>query len=249
VGELVKAGGCTVLSLPRDLTTPVRVYKLFISHAWDYDDEYRGLEKLLNQAPGFQWQNLSVPSHNRIHTETTSQGLRAALEAYVRQADCVLICSGMYCAHREWIQAEIELAQVHGKPVIGVEPWGQERIPNEVRDAANKMVGWNTTSIVNAITELAPAAVPHFVSVTVSTGVVHPEVVDSAMTLICCDWFRFAWNSYLLWTEYDCASILRALRTNPELTKVYMVVCAVQENDNHAFLSFEAWNWVARKLG
>jgi hypothetical protein len=237
------------LPLPRDLTTSLRVYKLFISHAWDYDDEYRGLEKLLNQAPGFQWQNLSVPSHDRIHTEKTAQGLRSALEAYIRQADCVLICSGMYCAHREWIQAEVELAQSHGKPIIGVEPWGQERVPNEVRVAASEMVGWNTTSIVNAILRLAQAVVPHFVHVSVSSGIVDPKLVDRAMTMVALDWFRYAWNAYMLWTTHDSASILRSLRTNPELTRVYIFVCAVQEQDNHAFLSYEAWNWVVSKLG
>jgi hypothetical protein len=49
----------------------------------------------------------------------------------------------MYCAHREWIQTEIDIARELGKPIIGIELWGHERTPLEVQNAARKMVGWS----------------------------------------------------------------------------------------------------------
>ena len=57
----------------------------------------------------------------------------------------------MYVAHRYWLQTEIELAQKYNKPIVGIKPWGQERVPLEVQNAANVIVGWNTDSIVKAV--------------------------------------------------------------------------------------------------
>ena len=54
-----------------------------------------------------------------------------------------------------WIQTEIEIATRYQKPIIGVRPWGQERIPQAVQDAADEMVGWNTYSIVSAVRRYA----------------------------------------------------------------------------------------------
>jgi hypothetical protein len=63
--------------------------------------------------------------------------------------------AGMYAAHRFWIDKEIAIAQYYNKPIVGVVPWGQERIPESVQFAAHKMVRWNTESIVGAIRDLA----------------------------------------------------------------------------------------------
>ena len=57
----------------------------------------------------------------------------------------------MYVNHRKWIQEEIDIAQSYSKPIIGVIPWGQERVPIEVQKIAEEMVGWQTSSIVDAI--------------------------------------------------------------------------------------------------
>jgi hypothetical protein len=44
----------------------LRTYRVFISHAWDYKDDYYRCEKFLNEAPNFEWENLSVPKHAPI---------------------------------------------------------------------------------------------------------------------------------------------------------------------------------------
>ena len=73
------------------------------------------------------------------------------LRNQIRPVNCVLIISGMYAAHRKWIQAEIDIAQSYAKPIVGIRPWGSQRIPTVVQEAAHEMVGWNTSTIVKAI--------------------------------------------------------------------------------------------------
>ncbi len=124
-------------------------YNLFISHAWNISSEYQRLIDLLDSAPLFFWRNYSVPNDNPIHSSTEPQ-LRARLKNQIRPASIVLVISGMYVNHREWIQYEIDVAQSYGKPIIGIKPRGNQRIPIQVREIASDIVGWNTNSIVDA---------------------------------------------------------------------------------------------------
>lgn len=132
----------------------LRTYDLFISHAWRYHQDYTRLVNLLNKAPCFSWRNYSVPRHDPAIDPNTPVGfdrLTAALTNQIRPVNCVLILSGMYAAYRTWIQTEIDIAREYAKPMVGVRPWGQERIPQNVSNSVNEMVGWNTDSIVDAI--------------------------------------------------------------------------------------------------
>jgi hypothetical protein len=57
----------------------------------------------------------------------------------------------MYVAYSEWIDYEIDTALDLGKPIIGVRPWGQERTPSKVTDNADVVVGWNSSSVIQAV--------------------------------------------------------------------------------------------------
>jgi hypothetical protein len=129
-------------------------YNLFISHAWRYHDDYDRLVKLLDVAPYFNWRNYSVPRHDPAIDPNTSLGdrlLRKELDNQIRPVNCVLIISGMYAAYSYWIQTEIDIARGYFKPIIGLVPFGQERVPMEIQQAAREMVGWRTDSVIDAI--------------------------------------------------------------------------------------------------
>ncbi len=132
----------------------LRTYHVFISHAWEHHDDYDRLVDMLDQAPNFSWKNYSVPEHDPLDADNQTE-LEEELREQIRPVHIVIVLSGMYAAYREWIQKEIDLAQEMGKPIIGVKPWGQERIPEVVQQAAEEIVGWNTDSIVRAIRQHA----------------------------------------------------------------------------------------------
>lgn len=133
-----------------------KTYHIFISHAWKYGDEYTRLISFLDGDPHFSYTNYSAPAHNPLHNLDGSDvkkkmEIMDAIDRKIRPSSCVLVISGMYAAHREWMQYEIDTAKEMGKPIIGVKPWGAERIPIAVSSMAKEMVGWKTASIVNAI--------------------------------------------------------------------------------------------------
>lgn len=52
-------------------------YRLFISHAWTYSDDYFRLVDMLNKAKytdiSWDWQNYSVPEHDPLHAKSTKE--------------------------------------------------------------------------------------------------------------------------------------------------------------------------------
>ena len=121
-----------------------------MSHAWEYHDEYVRLIRLLDSARYFKYQNYSVPRYDPLHARTKTQ-LVKELYDQIKPTHIVIILAGMYVNYREWILKEIEIALELGKPIIGIKPWGRQRVPKIVQNVADEVVGWNTESIVNAI--------------------------------------------------------------------------------------------------
>lgn len=132
-------------------------YNLFISHSWTHSDQYRNLVKLLDEEPNFPYSNYSVPKDDPIHNAPSDKQLREAIKEQMSHASCVLILAGVYSTYSKWINIEIELAQ-HGfsapKKIIAIDPWGSQRTSSVVEKAADKVVKWNTKSIVNAIRDV-----------------------------------------------------------------------------------------------
>ncbi|MEI8209183.1 MAG: TIR domain-containing protein [Methylococcales bacterium] len=123
---------------------------LFISHAWAYDEHYWTLVKWFDGEPNFTWKNCSVPNHDAL-PDKTSRGLSEGMTRQLAVAQGVIILGGMYAAYSGWIDYEIKEAQRLGKVIIGVRPWGAERIPINVQNASKVMVGWNRASIIQAV--------------------------------------------------------------------------------------------------
>lgn len=126
-------------------------YNLFISHSWTYSDAYEKLVRMLNNATNFSYKNYSVPKNDPIHNASNASQLKAAIRNQMQHASCVLIMAGVYSTYSKWINIEIELAREMGKTIIAIEPWGSQRTSLVVKQAADKVVGWNTSSIVSAI--------------------------------------------------------------------------------------------------
>lgn len=129
---------------------PLKTRMLFISHAWQYEQHYNQLVLWFDDANNFSWKNCSVPSTDAL-TDKTSKGLSESMTRQISPAQGVIVLAGMYAAHSEWIKYEINEAVRMGKTIIGVRPWGQERVPTVVSENAHVMVNWQSKSIIDAV--------------------------------------------------------------------------------------------------
>lgn len=131
------------------------MYNLFISHSWNYSNTYNDLVRLLNNKPYFRYKNYSVPKNDPIHNASNDYQLKNAIRQQMIPASCVLILAGVYATYSKWINIEIELAKELNKKIIAIEPWASKSTSIIVKNSADRIVGWNTDSIVNAIRELS----------------------------------------------------------------------------------------------
>lgn len=125
-------------------------YRLFISHAWSYHDDYTRLIDLLDNANDFIYSNYSVPRDDKFGRMTANQ-LKEELKDQIRPINCFVALAGVYMSHSDWIQFELDFADLIRKPIIGIKPWGNSNVSSAVSDVAQEIVGWNTDSIVDAI--------------------------------------------------------------------------------------------------
>jgi hypothetical protein len=125
-------------------------YGLFISHAWDYHDDYKRLVDLLKNANNFRYSNYSVPKDHKFEKMTKGE-LEEELRQQIRPASCVLALGGIYMSHSDWIQFELNFAVSLNKTIIGIIPWGNEKVSTAVSRVAKRVVGWNTDNIIGAI--------------------------------------------------------------------------------------------------
>ena len=137
-----------------------RQIHVFISHAWSYSEHYDTLEKWIFQEQwnvgqaSLDFRDHSIPRHSPIHNATSNKALQDAIFNQIARSHVVVIPSGMYATYSNWIQKEIDGAKAYGKPIVAVNPWGQQRKAGVVLSNADIGVGWNKQPLIDAIWQL-----------------------------------------------------------------------------------------------
>lgn len=133
---------------------------VFISHSWAYSHHY---ERLSGWIFGENWsfgqasidfRDYSVPQTDPIQYATNTAQLRTAIYNQIGRSHVVVIPTGMYAHYSKWIREEIDGANRYKKPILAVNPWGQQRGAGVVAAAAAQTVGWNKQPIIQAIWDL-----------------------------------------------------------------------------------------------
>lgn len=137
-----------------------RQIHVFISHAWAHSHHYDTLASWIFNEPwsvgsaSLDFRNYSVPKSDPIHNVASTRALRDAIFNQIARSHVIVIPSGMYATHSEWIQKEIDGAKAYQKPILAVNPRGQQKKPGVVLSNADEGVGWNKQSVINGIWKL-----------------------------------------------------------------------------------------------
>ncbi len=128
--------------------------RLFISHSWSYSEPYNSMVNLLNNRLFFTWVNYSVPE-TKAFGHMAKYKMKEELREQIRPVNCVIIIGGMWANYSDWIQFELEFAKSINKPILGVRPRGAIQMPAAITLEADKIVNWNSDSIVAGIREIS----------------------------------------------------------------------------------------------
>ena len=133
---------------------------IFISHSWHYSNHYDTLAEWIfggNWSVGqasLNFLDYSVPRDDPIHNALTDKALQQAIYNQIARSHVIVIPTGMYTQYSKWIKKEINGAKYYKKPILAVNPWGQERTSSIVVNNATSRAGWNEKSVVDEIWRL-----------------------------------------------------------------------------------------------
>ncbi|MDP3311996.1 TIR domain-containing protein [Lutibacter sp.] len=133
---------------------------IFISHSWKYSSVYETLaswifdEKWTVGQASIDFRNFSVPQDNPIHNAPTNKALTDAIYNQIAKSHVIIIPTGMYANYSNWIQKEIEGSNTYAKPILAVNPRGQERTSGIVVENSHEHVGWSKNSVIDGIWKL-----------------------------------------------------------------------------------------------
>ena len=111
-------------------------YNLFISYPKDCDDYNIFISRLESATEAFKWNDV-----------TDCDNIADAID----KCDVLVVLSGLWDDNRDMIQEHVRYAKSFEKPVIIIRPYGLEEVPGELEEVADKVIGWNTACIVEAI--------------------------------------------------------------------------------------------------
>ncbi|MDE7400731.1 MAG: TIR domain-containing protein, partial [Clostridia bacterium] len=119
-------------------------------------NDYERLENLLREYPYFRFKNYSVPQKDPFDISGVNYKakLRTAITEQMRNCSCLLVIAGKYASYSDSIDMELQIAISLHKPIIAIEPWGATMTSQRAKEVADRVVGWNAVSVVNAIKEL-----------------------------------------------------------------------------------------------
>lgn len=120
-----------------------RIYKIFISHTDEEDEEYLTFNQKLSSAHDFEYENYGI-------LEKIDEN---ELQEQIEPAEVVIILSGLYNKNKLLIKKQLDIAVNLNKPIIVIRPYGMEDVPPELEDIAEDVVGWNAPCIVDSIEE------------------------------------------------------------------------------------------------
>jgi len=134
----------------RGISIVSKEHNVFVSHAWGYSDDADSLRRLINDRAYFHCIYSDVGKYEPINSNDADY-IKRRLREKIQCAHVMIGMAGVYASHSEWMQWEMDTAIKYGIPLIGVIPWGAERVSTAVSSRAIEMVRWNTESIITAL--------------------------------------------------------------------------------------------------
>ena len=122
------------------------IYKIFISHIGEDEEEYSTFIQKLSSAHDFEYENCGILE------DMSDKGL----EGQIKPVGVVIILSGLYNKYKSIIKKQLDISRDLDKPVIVIRPYGMEDVPSELEEIAEDIVGWNAACIVDSIEETYP---------------------------------------------------------------------------------------------
>jgi hypothetical protein len=131
------------------MSTRVNPIRLFVTHAWEENDDYARVFEYL-EAPGtFYYQNTSQPQAKRpIDKESQREDLRRQ----IAPCEVVIVLPAAYRTAPELVLFQMTFAKSADRPIVAMENFGStEPLAKAIKDLADEVSAWNERSLIDAL--------------------------------------------------------------------------------------------------
>jgi len=131
------------------MSTRVNPIRLFVTHAWEDNDDYTRLFEYL-EAPGtFYYQNTSQP-HAKRPLDKESQ--REDLRRQIAPSEVIVVLPAVYRASPELVLFQMTFAKAADRPIVAMENFGStDPLAKAIKDLADEVSAWNERSLIDAL--------------------------------------------------------------------------------------------------
>jgi hypothetical protein len=131
------------------MSTRVNPIRLFVTHAWEENDDYSRVFEYL-EAPGtFYYQNSSQPHAKRpIDKESEREELRRQ----IAPCEVVIVLPAVYRSAADLVLFQLNFAKSADRPIVAMENFGSTApLPKPIKDLADEVSAWNERALIDAL--------------------------------------------------------------------------------------------------
>ncbi len=123
--------------------------RLFVSHAWEENEDYSRLFEYLEASGKFYYLNTSVP-HAKQPIDKESQ--REELRRQIAPCEVIVVLPAVYRTAAELVLFQMNFAKAADRPIVAMENFGStEPLAKAIKDLADEVSPWNERSLIDAL--------------------------------------------------------------------------------------------------
>jgi len=123
--------------------------RLFVSHAWEENEDYSRLFEYLEASGKFYYLNTSLPHATR---PVDKEAQREELRRQIAPCEVIVVLPAVFRAAPELVQFQMNFAKAANRPIVAMENFGStEPLAKAIKDLADEVSPWNERNLIDAL--------------------------------------------------------------------------------------------------
>src|ERR1700727_2742047 len=123
--------------------------RLFVTHAWEENDDYVRVFEYLEASGTFYYVNTSQPQAKRPIDKKSKPKDRAR---QIAPCEFIVVLPAVYRLAPELVMFQMNFAKAADKPIVSMENFGStEPLAKAIKDLADEVSAWNERNLIDAL--------------------------------------------------------------------------------------------------
>lgn len=123
--------------------------RLFVSHAWEENEDYNRLFEYLEASGNFYYQNTSQPQAKR---PIDKESQREELRRQIAPCEVMVVLPSVYKWAQELVTFQMNFAKSADRPIVAMENFAStELLAKPLKDLADEISAWNERNLIDAL--------------------------------------------------------------------------------------------------